>query len=455
MEPLVLIFLGGLIFSTHFFNGIFKYTRIPTALILLTLGILIGPVFKLVSIADFGKTAAYFSVITLIFLLFESGTSLRIEDLKKGIGRASGVTVLNFFISASIATGVAMLASKFYYNDALDIISASFFGAIVAGTSSAVVIPIVKQMKMDKDSETLLVLESALSDVLCLVIGLALFGAMRNGEFSMVALLHSLWQSFLIALVLGVLGGWFWSLLLNKVRNLENPGFTSFAFAFLIYGICEQLKLNGGIAVLAFGVTLGNASSLNQTFVGNLMRSETLRSTEKSFFSELVFLFGTLFFVLVGISIEFGQPMVYLFALIIVLGIIFLRPVSIRIFANQKHLSFKDRAVMAVMAPKGLVPAILATLPIIEGNKIGSKLLIEKGIIIKDLTFAVVLLSIFICAVLVILLSNRPDNLGFINWMLGRDRRSEEDTPSEQFENASLDAASEEGDSEGLQDDSI
>ena len=104
---------------------------------------------------------------------------------------------------------------------------------------------------------------------------------------------------------------------------------------------------------------------------------------------------------------------------------------------------------MAVMAPKGLVPAILATLPIIEGNKIGSKLLIEKGIIIKDLTFAVVLLSIFICAVLVILLSNRPDNLGFINWMLGRDRRSEEDTPSEQFENASLDAASEEGDSEG------
>lgn len=421
MEPMVLIFLGALIFSTHFFNGIFQYTRIPTALILLTLGILIGPVFKLVSVADFGRTAAYFSVITLIFLLFESGTSLRIEELKKAIGRASAVTVFNFFVSASIATGVAMLASNLFYNSQLDLLSASFFGAIVAGTSSAVVIPIVKQMKMDKDCETLLVLESALSDVFCLVIGLALFGAMRDGDFSMASLLNSLWKSFLIAGLIGVAGGYFWSVVLRKVRNLENPGFTSFAFAFLIYGICEQLKLNGGIAVLAFGITVGNAHSLNKTVVGTLLQSDRLRTTERGFFSELVFLFGTLFFVLVGISIEFGQPIVYGFSLLIVAGIIFLRPVSIRLFANKGHWSFKDRAVMAVMAPKGLVPAILATLPIIEGNKIGSQALIDKGLIIKDFTFAVVLLSIFITAILVILLSSRAENVGFIGWMLGSD----------------------------------
>lgn len=421
MEPIVLIFLGALIFSTHFFNGVFKYTRIPTALILLTLGILIGPVFKMVSVADFGKTAAYFSVITLIFLLFESGTSLRVDELKKAIARASAVTLFNFFISASIATGVAMLASKLFYDSQLDLLSASFFGAIVAGTSSAVVIPIVKQMKMDKDCETLLVLESALSDVFCLVVGLALFGAMRDGDFSMTSLLHSLWKSFLIAGVIGVAGGWFWTVVLRKVRNLENPGFTSFAFAFLIYGICEQLMLNGGIAVLAFGITVGNAHSLNKTVVGNLLQSDRLRTTERSFFSELVFLFGTLFFVLVGISIEFGQPVVYGFSLLIVAGIIFLRPVSIRLFANKRHWSFKDRAVMAVMAPKGLVPAILATLPIIEGNKIGSEVLVEKGLIIKDFTFAVVLLSIFITAILVILLSSRPENVGFIGWILGRD----------------------------------
>jgi NhaP-type Na+/H+ or K+/H+ antiporter len=209
---------------------------------------------------------------------------------------------------------------------------------------------------------------------------------------------------------------------LRKVRNLENPGFTSFAFAFLIYGICEQLKLNGGIAVLAFGITVGNAHSLNKTVVGTLLQSDRLRTTERGFFSELVFLFGTLFFVLVGISIEFGQPIVYGFSLLIVAGIIFLRPVSIRLFANKAHWSFKDRAVMAVMAPKGLVPAILATLPIIEGNKIGSQALIDKGLIIKDFTFAVVLLSIFITAILVILLSSRAENVGFIGWMLGRDK---------------------------------
>ena len=178
MEPLVLIFLGALIFLTHFFNGTFKYTRVPTPLLLLTLGIVIGPVLGLVKMEDFGKVAAYFSVLTLIFLLFESGINLRLDELRKSFGRASLMTVFNFFLSASIATWVLMLASKVYYDNQIDLLSASFFGAIVGGTSSAVVIPIVKQLKTDKDCETLLVLESALSDVLCLVVGLALFGAM-------------------------------------------------------------------------------------------------------------------------------------------------------------------------------------------------------------------------------------------------------------------------------------
>ncbi len=426
MEPLVLIFLGALIFLTHFFNGTFKYTRVPTPLLLLTLGIVIGPVLGLVKMEDFGKVAAYFSVLTLIFLLFESGINLRLDELRKSFGRASLMTVFNFFLSASIATWVLMLASKVYYDNQIDLLSASFFGAIVGGTSSAVVIPIVKQLKTDKDCETLLVLESALSDVLCLVVGLALFGAMRNGNFDMAALANSLWQSFLIAGALGCLCGWIWTLVLKQIRDLENPAFTSFAFAIIVYGVCEYFSLNGGISVLAFGITVGNAQTLNNTVMGSLLKSEGLRATEKSFFSELVFLFGTLFFVLVGISMEFGEPMVYMWAFVIVIGITLVRPFSIRLFANQSHLSFKDRAIMAVMAPKGLVPAILATLPIIEGVKIGSQILIDKGRIIKDITFAVVLLSIIVTAILVIFLGSRPDDAGILMKVLGEEKKNKD-----------------------------
>ena len=123
---------------------------------------------------------------------------------------------------------------------------------------------------------------------------------------------------------------------------------------------------------------------------------------------------------------EFGEPMVYMWAFVIVIGITLVRPFSIRLFANQSHLSFKDRAIMAVMAPKGLVPAILATLPIIEGVKIGSQILIDKGRIIKDITFAVVLLSIIVTAILVIFLGSRPDDAGILMKVLGEEKKNKD-----------------------------
>ena len=81
---------------------------------------------------------------------------------------------------------------------------------------------------------------------------------------------------------------------------------------------------------------------------------------------------------------------------------------------------------MAVMAPKGLVPAILATLPIIEGVKIGSQILIDKGRIIKDITFAVVLLSIIVTAILVIFLGSRPDDAGILMKVLGEEKKNKD-----------------------------
>jgi NhaP-type Na+/H+ or K+/H+ antiporter len=55
---------------------------------------------------------------------------------------------------------------------------------------------------------------------------------------------------------------------------------------------------------------------------------------------------------------------------------------------------------MSVLTPKGLVTAVLASIPLQLGLPFGDK--------IMDLGFAVVLLSIIICSALVIILSNNP-----------------------------------------------
>ena len=397
--------IGLLIFGAHLFNGLFKFTKIPNVLILLVIGIIIGPVIGLVKEAHFGSVGPIFTSITLILILFESGTHLKIGELVKSIGSAFLLTLFNFIASAAIGT---FIAYTFFSN--IDLMGAAFFGVIIAGTSSAVVIPIIKQLKMNEKGYTTLMLESALSDVLCLVIGLALLQAMKEGVFEVKAILNTIWKSFLIAALIGFLGGFIWSIIIRFTRIIENSKFMNLAFVFIVYGITEYLKLNGGIAVLIFGITLGNAYLLQHTFLKKVFPAKELRKNEKDFFSELVFILSTFFFVYVGICMQFGNISVYLLGLLIVGLIIIVRPISIKLLVRSE-MSFKDLSIMSVMTPKGLVPAILASIPIQYG--------ITGGESIQMLSFAVVLLSILICSILVIILSQNPFQFSYLKNVLG------------------------------------
>ena len=426
--PVVIIMIGLLIFGAHLFNGLFKFTKITNVLILLIIGIFVGPILGFVRESQFGSIGPIFTSITLVLILFESGTSLRIGELFKSIGSAFLLTLFNFLASATIG---GIIAYAFFTD--IDVLSAAFFGVIIAGTSSAVVIPIVKQLKMNEKASTTLVLESALSDVLCLVIGLALLQAMKLGVFDVNIIVDSIWKSFLLALLIGFGGGMIWSIFIRYTRIIENSKVMNLAFVFIIYGTTEYLELNGGIAVLIFGITLGNAHLLRSTFLGKLVPSKELRTSEKGFFGEVVFIFSTFFFVYVGICMKFGSIGIYLIALLIVVLIILIRPISVKLFVKTK-MSSKDLGIMSIMAPKGLVPAILASMPIQYG--------LTGGEDIQMLSFAVVLLSILICSILVIILSKNSLKFNYLNNIL-KGKSEEELDHSENEESSELGSTSE------------
>lgn len=392
--PLAMIFLGSLIFCAHVFNSLFDRTKIPNALLLMLIGILVGPVLKLINEDHFGSVGPVFTTATLIIIMFESGIHLKIEALLKSIGSALLLTVFNFVVSVAVATVAA------HYLSGIEFSSALFFGVIVAGTSSAIVIPMVKQLSMNKEGENILLLESALSDVLCLVVGLALLEGLKAGSVSIVDVLNNIWKSFLIAAAIGVISSLVWAVIINKIRLVENYTFTTLAFVFMIYGISELLGLNGGIAALMFGITLGNAYLIKMDFLTSEMAPKKLLSSEESFFAELVFILTTYFFVYVGVCIQFSDPMVYVIALLIIVAITMIRPLFIRFF-TKSSLPVRDKTFMAIMAPKGLVPIILASLPLQLG--------IAGGEEIKNLAYALVLVSIVFASVLVIVFSN--DNM--------------------------------------------
>ncbi|MBN2396305.1 MAG: cation:proton antiporter [Candidatus Atribacteria bacterium] len=396
---LTIIILGLLIFLSHVFNELFEKTKIPNVLLLLLIGIIIGPVSGIVTKDFFGKLGNVFTTITLIVILFESGSGLNFKELKKAIGSAALFTILNFILSALLTSAIVHYLLK------VNIMSAVFLGAIVGGTSSAVVIPMVQQLKMSEKCSSILILESALSDILCLIIGLALLDGITQGVVSLTMILTKLWKTVIFAISLGLVSGFLWSLIINKIRSVKNSMFTTLAFVFVLYGIVELLGLIGGIAVLSFGILLGNAESLRKlsTFQKVVaFQNSGLNSNERDFFAEIVFIMQTYFFVYVGISIQFASPAVYATGCLIVMLIIAIRIPGI-VLLTGKSISKPERTIMSVMTPKGLVPAVLASLPLQRG--------LAHGEIILDLAYSIVLFSIVICSLLVIVLSLKPNLL--------------------------------------------
>lgn len=392
----IIIALGLLIFFSHAFNELFNHTRIPNVLLLLLIGIIVGPVGGLVTNDFFGDIGKVFTQITLIVILFESGANLKLKDIKESVGFASLLTVVNFIVTLGITIVVAR------YILGLNMLSAFFVGAIIGGTSSAVVIPMVKQLKFGQKSTSVLILESALSDVLCLVVGLAILEGMVKGEVSVGTVFSEIWKDFLFAMLLGLAGGFIWSLVIQLVRSIKNSMMTTLAFVFILYGIVELMKLNGGIAVLSFGILLSNVELINTSSVfQRLFKFETsgFNDNERNFFAEVVFVMQTYFFVYVGISIQFGSPWTYAAGLLIVLLIILFRAPAMRLFMGNR-VSKPERAVMSVMSPKGMVPAVLASIPLQMG--------LDKADKILDLGYSVVLFSIIVTSTLVIILSFNP-----------------------------------------------
>lgn len=392
---IVIMFLGLLIFFSHLLSKMFDKTKIPNVLILMLIGIAAG--FFVDDTIFFGQVGRVFTTVTLIIILFESGIELKIKELRSSILSATLMAFVNFVLTVSVIAGISIWLLNF------DFTSALFLGGILGAPTSAVVIPLVKQMKLSQKASTVLLLESAFSSVLCLVVGLAALDSMQAGNLRPAAMLGNMLTSFVFAFLLGLIGGFVWSVLLNKVRALKNSMFTTLAFLFIIYGGVDLLGFNGGIAALTFGVVLGNSEYFNGLRLKKkIIKSETakLKDSEKNFFSEIVFILQTYFFVYVGIIIEFGSLYIYLLALAIVCLLILTRMPTTRLLVGRS-CSTHERLVMSIMMPKGLIAAVLASIPLQNGLPYGQE--------IAECAYAIVLTSIIACSIMVIIVNFRTN----------------------------------------------
>lgn len=405
LTAVTIVFVGLTIFLAHYFATLFKRTKIPDVLWLFTIGILLGPASGLVRPENFGAVGPVFTTITLIFILFESGIDQRLEPLINALSGTAKITTYNFIGTCLVAGGIA------YFNTDLGLLRSLMLGSIVGGTSSAVITTLARQFNMTERSSTTLILESAFSDVFTLAVPLTLLSAYSLGRVDVAYVTGQMIAAFLLAAMLGMAGAFFWSVLLNRMRTLQNTVFTTPAFVFIIYGMVEILNYSGPIAALAFGITLGNIDVLGPPIMKNIISRKpiALNDFERAFFSEAVFLLRTFFFVYIGISVRFQDWWPLALGAIITAALFLVRVPIVRL-SVPRNTRPKDAAFMAVMIPKGLGAAVLASLPAQQG--------VAGGEIIQSVVFSIILCSTFLTTILTFLVDKTYLSRVYV-WIFG------------------------------------
>lgn len=388
----ILLLVGILYFFAQSLTLTFQFTKIPDVLILVFLGVIIGPIFELTNVDDFGRMGSVMTVIALTIILFEGGTTLRLSTMGKSLLPTLIITLTTAVVSIFVIAAVALPFVGGNYGLAL------LTGAMLCGTSSAVVIPIVQSLKLGEKISTVLVLESAITDVICIVLTFALVESVFKNQINFSSISVQIVKSLGYAAIIGVLGGLFWLLIWNKIRKIPSSVFTTVAFAFVLYGIAEILQISGAIATLIFGLTIANLPLFFKD-----RHLPIISENEGSFYKELVFLLKTFFFVFLGISIKFSNFAIITTSLLIVLFLYFLRLWITRFSLPQENITQREAVIAALMIPKGLAPAVLASL------------IVQKGVphseTIQAFIFSFIIFSIILTAVLVSITNHGPVGL--------------------------------------------
>lgn len=388
---ITIIGLALLFFLGHALNWFFTVTKIPDLLILVALGYTLGPAMGFLTQDDFGKVGDVLSTLALIVILYEGGLNLRARDLLTSSLPAMMLSLLGFLITG-------LLGFIAVYAIALKPWPVALLIALgIGSTSSAIVIPMVRQLSIKDQTKTILGLESAFTDVLTIVLFLVLVDGIASGQVNAKDIFLGIGPNTFLAGFWGSVAALIWAAIKRRFAALIPQAFAGEAWALLTYGTLEAVGFNGAIGVLALGFMLANLNLLPE-WMKSFVSRETVTLKDMSLLSEITFLLRTFFFIYLGILIKFSDWNVVLMAMLICAIIFLVRYIIVQLVLKPKEFSRLDAMIATAMGPRGLACAVLATIPLQKE--------IAGGEWIQNTLFAVIPISIFLTAVFVSLSEN-------------------------------------------------
>lgn len=377
--------LGVLLVLAFVANRQFRRTRVPDVVLLMAVGLLLGPVFHLVDVSQFHRVTEAFGTLAIILILFAAGLELNISETAHHFWGGLVLGLVAYLLS------FGTVSALFRYGFGFDWISAMLVGAVLGCTSGSIVIPVIEQMQLREPVKVTLLMEASLGDVLAVLTVKVLLDASETGASVMATLLGGFFAKTLVALLLAVLFGVLWSRLLPILSEQRFWHVLTFAFALLLYAGAETAQASGLIAVLCFGLLIANLPGIDpglvQAAVGAVGPAQSHHQQILTFHAELAFLVRTFFFVLLGAVVQFGGLRGYLLETAGVLGALLVAR-WLAVFASRwswREVAPENRELVFWMMPRGLITAVLA-IQVLDARG-------DRFSFVPALTFAVILVT--------------------------------------------------------------
>ena len=289
----IIISVCALIIIAYLFDLTAPKTKIPSVILLLSVGWASNQLLKFlnISIPDLSSLLPIFGTIGLILIVLEGSLELELKRENFPLIRKSIIASLKQTVGLSF-----LLAYAFYYFGDYSYKDSLLNAIPLSIISSAIAIPSVKNIT--KSSKEFIIYESSLSDIF----GVIFFDFIALNDTIDAAAFGSFAVQILVIILISFVATLGLAFLLSKIKN-HTKFIPILILLITIYAISKMFHLPALIFILLFGIILGNLDELKNIKWINKAQPEKL-NTEVMKFKEIVmegtFLIRTIFFLLFG-----------------------------------------------------------------------------------------------------------------------------------------------------------
>lgn len=339
--------------------------RVPSILLLLICGVLIGPVIRFFDptwALDpdrlLGEALIPFVSLSVGLILYEGGLSLDIRDLRG----AGGVVWLLVSIGASVTWVGAALGAYLLLDLPLNL--AILFGAVMIVSGPTVVLPLIRHIRPIGVAGPILRWESIVIDPIGATAAVLVFEFITAPglERAAVSAGFAVLKSLVVGGGLGIAGA---AALVFMLRRHLVPDHLQNAVSLLVvaaaFATSDQIQpASGLLTVTVMGIALANQR------VADIERLVEFKENLR------VLLLGTLF-ILLGARMQLsdvtsvGLGSIGFLAMLILV----VRPAGVALCTFRSRLTLRERAFIAWVAPRGVVAAAVSSVFAIELQRRG------------------------------------------------------------------------------------